>query len=149
MKCYWKILLPVVMGVYAAGCVSMAYAGQAAGLFSSVKGKQFVIAGISTGDMPVFNDVLIFNEDGSFVMKKMESYGEGEYFEFINGSFYFIFNNRGGIDIQFAEATGFSMPGSFGQPILGFGSFMIDYQIAPMVFTGVEVFQEQEKIGER
>jgi len=142
MKGFWKILLVAVIGAYAACYVPQVHAQQTEGIFDSVNGKQFVIAGVSTGDIPVFNDVLVFNEDGSFVMKKMEAYGEGEYFEFINGFFYFIFNNRGGIDIQFAEAVGFSLPGLSGRIIVGVGSFMIDYRIVPMAFTGIEVFQE-------
>ncbi len=137
MRSFFRVVFAVMLGMYAIG----GFSGKVhAKLFESVSGRQFVIAGVSTGEIPVFNEVLIFNEDGSFVMKKMENYGDGEYFEFINGFFYFIFNNRSGIDIQFAEATGFSVPSVFGQMIIGFGSFMIDYNLAPTAFIGIEVF---------
>ena len=110
----------------------------------SVHGKQFVTIIFSTGDIPLSNDVFIFNDDGTFIMKKMESYGEGEFFEFAGGIFYFIFTNRAGIDIQYVEAFGFSINSLTGQKIFGVGNFMINYEIAPMIFMGTEVFQQRE-----
>ena len=142
MRYRYKVFLTVIAVGYAmvAGSVSLS-AENAVGFFPSVKGKRFVITGVSTGDILVFNDVFIFSDDGSFIMKKMETYGEGEYFEFVNGLFYFIFNNHGGVDIQFAEGIGFSLPSPLGQTLFGVGGFMIDYGMVPMVFSGIEVFQ--------
>lgn len=111
-------------------------------LFDSVRGKQYVTFGISTGAIPFYNEVFVFNSDGSFVLKKLENYGKGEYYLFFNNFFYFIFNNRSGIDIQYVEGFGFSVFTPIGSIITGFGVFMIDYKLAPTLFMGLEVFQE-------
>ena len=110
-------------------------------VFESVQGKQFFITGFSTGTIPVFNEVLVFSEDGSFLMKKMENHGDGEYYEYHRGMFYFIFNNRTGVDVQYAEAFGFSVNTIIGQMVVGTGRFMIDFTHEPMLFSGLEVFQ--------
>lgn len=111
-------------------------------LFDSVRGKQYFTIGISTGTIPFYNEVFVFKTDGSFVLKKLENYGRGEYYLFFNNFFYFIFNNRSGIDIQYVEGLGFSVFTPYGSIIAGFGFFMIDYTLAPTAFVGVEVFQE-------
>ena len=142
-RTFYKGIFSVAVCIFAAGYASvLSAAEQPAGIFPSVKAKQFVITGISTGDIPVFHDVFVFNGDGSFVMKKMENYGEGEYFEYGSGCFYFLFINREGVDIQFSEGSGFSLPGVPGQLITGVGSLMVDYEIMPMIFYGVEVFRQ-------
>jgi len=110
-------------------------------MIESVQGRQYVILGVSTGDIPVFNEVILFNEDGSCVLKKLEQYGEGEFFEFAMGFFYLIFTTYTNTDIQYVEAAGLSLPGLLGSSIFAVGSIMIDYVAAPMLFTGIEVFQ--------
>jgi len=103
-----------------------------------LNGKQFLVLGFSTGDVPFYDDVFSFEENGSFDMKKMTSYGSGEYYELLPGFFYFYFANRSGIDVQSVAAFGITL-----NPfIFGAGYFMIDYEIKPTVFFGVEVFQE-------
>ena len=109
-------------------------------LFQCVQGKEFHITGFSTGAIPVFTEVLVFGEDGTFIMKKMEAYGDGRYYEFRAGIFYFIFTNRSGIDVQYAEGYGLSLLSVAGQVILGAGSFMIDYTLEPLIYIGLEVF---------
>ncbi len=101
-------------------------------------GKQFLVMGFSNGDIPFYDDVFSFEENGSFDMEKMSSYGSGEYYELLPGLFYFYFTTRSGIDIQSVAAFGISI-NSF---VFGAGYFMIDYEIKPTVFFGVEVFQE-------
>ena len=103
-----------------------------------LNGKQFLVLGFSTGDIPFYDDVFSFEENGSFDIKKMASYGSGEYYELLPGFFYFYFANRSGIDIQSVAAFGINISPF----IFGAGYFMIDYEIKPTVFVGVEVFQE-------
>lgn len=101
-------------------------------------GRQFLVVGLSTGDIPFYEDVFSFGENGSFSMKKMSSYGSGEFYELQSGLFYIYFTTRPGVDIQSVAAFGVCN-NSF---VFGAGYFMIDYEIKPTVFAGVEVIQE-------
>ncbi len=114
-----------------------------AAVFKSVRNKQFIVTGISTGTIPVFSDVFIFQADGSFVMKKLESYGEGAFYEYAPGVFYCIFSNQAGIDMQYVEVFGISLATIAEQMIAGMGIFMIDYRLEPLLFFGIEVFQPE------
>jgi hypothetical protein len=113
-----------------------------ASVFESVQGSRFIVTGLSTGTIPVFTEVFVFRENGSFVMKKLEAYGEGSFYEYGTGVFYFIVTTQSGVDMQYAEGVGVSMNSICGQVIFGLGNFMIDYRIEPLVFFGTAVFQE-------
>ncbi len=132
----------IILSVAAISLFLLQAASARASVFESVQGSRFIVTGLSTGTIPVFTEVFIFREDGSFVMKKLEAYGEGSFYEYAPGVFYFIFTAQSGIDMQYAEGFGVSMNSICGQVIFGLGSFMIDYRIEPLVFFGTAVFQE-------
>lgn len=111
-----------------------------AGLLESVEGRQFIVVGVSTATVPVFVDVFRFETDGAFVMHKLESYGDGSFYEQRDGVFYCLFT-ASGVDIQYVEAFGAALRSLAGGVIAGQGFFMIDYGLEPFLFCGIEVFQ--------
>ncbi len=104
---------------------------------------QFVTAVLSNSDMPVFTDVFVFNADGSFVLKKFEQYGSGDFYYITPTLVHFIFNNGAAVDIQYIQGTGIVLNGLTDRLIFGAGSYMIDYSIFPMLFAGREVMAPQ------
>ena len=103
---------------------------------------QFVTAVVSSSANSVFTDVFIFNDDGSFVLKKFEQYGSGEFYYITPYLFYFVFNNGAATDIQYIQGVGIVTPGLSGRLLVGAGSFMVDYSLVPMIFAGKEVLQK-------
>ena len=114
-----------------------------AALLASVQGRQFLVSGFSTGTIPTFAEVFVFNEDGSFIMKKIETYGQGQFYEYLPGVFYSIFTTRAGVDMQYVEVFGLCLNSLAGYLLVGAGSFMIDYRLEPLVFYGIELFQPE------
>lgn len=127
-----KFIIPVMV-VLIFGCFFAGEAKSSEGLY----GKQFFVLGLSTGDIPFYSDVFSFGENGSFTMEKLAAYGSGDFYEIVPGLFCFSFTLRPGMDVQYVDAFGFYV----GSLILGFGYFMIDYEVAPMFFIGAAVYQ--------
>jgi len=114
---------------------------------SGVTGKQFFVTGISSSAAPLLSDVIVFNNDGTCVLKKFELDGEGVFYGFASGLFYFIFTTHGGVSLQYVEAAGYLLPAPTGALITGFGTVMTDDTPGALVFMGVELFDSGEDDG--
>ncbi len=104
-------------------------------------GGRYLTALVSPSPLPLYTDVLLFNDDGSFAMKKLSVHGSGEYYTLGKHMFYFVFTGGAAADIQFLQGAGVFLSGPQRNMIAGCGTLMIDYSSLPFVFTGVEVFQ--------